>query len=107
MSNETIAIRLLEVVRSVLNGSSPASAFADAVDAHAPAFEGLPRSWIDRLNGLSVQVVSEDVSALESEVLGIQHSIRSLQEAEAMLEALCDPAQQSIAADRAERPGSG
>lgn len=100
MSNEAIAKRLLEVAEGVLGGSLPSSAFADAVDVHVPAFEGLPRAWLDRLNWLSVQVLEEDVSPLEEDWLGLQNSRRSLVEATNLLRGLCGMAQQSVAADR-------
>lgn len=99
MSNETIAVRLLEVVRGALDGTLPVSAFANAVDAHAPAFEGLSHAWLDRLDALSVKAIEEDVSPVEAEVLSFQHSTESLKEAESMLNALCDPAQQPAAGD--------
>lgn len=89
MSNERIAERLLEVVDRVLSRSLPSSAFANAVDVHAPAFEGVSRTWLDRLHRLSVQVIEEDASSLEEDVLGLQGSTKSLQEAASMLRSLC------------------
>lgn len=99
MNNEAIAKRLLEVAEDVLGGSLPSSAFAEAVDVHAPALEGLPRAWLDRLDRLSVQVLNEDVSPHEENLLGLQHSRRSLIEAANMLRSLCGIAQQAVAAD--------
>ena len=106
MSNKAIAERLLEVAEGVLAGSLPSSAFADAVDVHAAAFEGLPRAWLDRLNRLSVQVLEEDVSPLEEDLLGLQSSRRSLIEAANMLRSLCGIAQQAVAVDR-PKTGAG
>ncbi|MBK8016121.1 MAG: hypothetical protein IPK20_04985 [Betaproteobacteria bacterium] len=107
MSNEAIAKRLLEVAEGVLRGTQPSSAFADAVDVHGSAFEGLPRAWLDRLNRLSVQVIEEDVSPLEEQLLGLRNSRASLQEAASMLRALQGSAQQSVQPDRREDAASG
>ena len=90
MSNASIAKRLLEVLGRVRRGEADVSAFADGVEVHGPALESLPPETLDRLYRLSVEAICEDVSPLETELLGFTHSDRSLREAEALLQTICD-----------------
>jgi hypothetical protein len=99
MSNASIAGRLIEVADAVLGSCEPVSAFARAVELYAPAFEAVPRAWLDRLDALSLKAMDEDVSLLEEELLGLQHSDFSLKEARRMLEQLCAEAQQALGGD--------
>jgi hypothetical protein len=88
MPNATIAHRVLEVVAAFARGEAPASAIAASLELHEPALEGVSRDVRDRLHALSVQVIREDVTVAEQELLGLEPRNDALLELRRVLEAL-------------------
>jgi len=72
MTNERIANRIAEVVAAFERGDVGATAVAESVELHEPALEGISREVRDRLHQLSVEVVKQDLSPLELEMLGLE-----------------------------------
>ena len=85
MSNESIAARMADTVAAYERGEAGAKAVADSVELHETALEGIPREIRDRLRRLSVDLICEDVTPLETEMLGWEHTRRALDELKALL----------------------
>lgn len=72
MSNKRIANRILEAVAAFERGDVGATAVAGSVELHEPALEGVSRVIRDRLHELSVEMIRQDLSLLEQEMLGVE-----------------------------------
>jgi hypothetical protein len=88
MSNRSIAARIAEVVAAYERGHVAALAVAESVELHEPAFEALSRSVRDDLHRLSAQIVAQDTSPLESEMLGLQSPRAAVASLKAILEGI-------------------
>jgi len=84
MSNQSIIARILETIALFEGGATSASAVAASVELHEPALEGVPRAARDRMHALALEVIMQDVSPVEQEMLGWQssrqasHALKSL-----------------------------
>ena len=85
MANESIAARIAEVVAAHERGDTGAKAVADSIELYEPALEGIPRAVRDELHRLSVELIREDVTPLEAEMLGWERTRRALDELKALL----------------------
>lgn len=85
MSNATIASRMLEIVADFERGRLPSVAIAQCMELHEPALEGIERNVRDRLHKLSVQIIEQDISPIEEQMLGIQASRNAATELKELL----------------------
>lgn len=85
MSNRTIINRILEIVDAFEHGVASASAVAASVELHDPALEAVPRAARDKMRALSVEVINQDVSPIEEEMLGWKSSCEALHELRSLL----------------------
>lgn len=85
MSNERIAVRIAEVVAAYERGEVGATAVTDSIELHEPALENVPRAVRDELHRLSLDLLRQDVSPLEAEMLGWEQTRRALDELKALL----------------------
>jgi hypothetical protein len=90
MTNQSIASRVLEIVKRVEAGELAVSAIASSLEMHEPALEGVPRDVRHRLHKLSVDAIKQDVSAFEHQHLGIDGSRQALMELKAILVGLSE-----------------
>lgn len=88
MSNRTIAKRITEVIAAYERREVGAALVAESVELHEPALEGVSRTLRDTLHTLSVEVIKQDVSPLEREVLGLQPTREALEALKAVLRSI-------------------
>ena len=85
MSNRSISDRILEAVEAFEVGNLSAFMVNESIEVHSPAFEGVPRILIDKLNEAGHTLLSEDISDFEREGLGwpsrTVENIRNVKEA--------------------------
>jgi hypothetical protein len=70
VSNLSIAERIFETINLFEAGKSSAFLVNSSIEINSPAFEGVPRELIDKLNEVGYKLLSEDVSDVEREQLG-------------------------------------
>lgn len=85
MSNKTIINRILEIIEAFEHGQTSASAVAASVELHEPALETIPREARDKMHALSVEVIMQDVSSVEEEMLGWKSRREALHELKSLL----------------------
>ena len=88
MSNQSIAKRISEVVVAYEREEVSASAVAESIELHKPALEGIPRSLRDALHKLSVELINQDLSPLEQEMLGLAPTREALESLKALLRSI-------------------
>lgn len=88
MSNTTIINRILEVIEAFERGETSASAIAACMELHEPALEAIPREARDNMHDLSVQVIMQDITSREEELLGLESSEKALHELKSLLMSL-------------------
>ncbi len=85
MSNKAIINRILEIIDAFEHGDASALAVAASVELHEPALEAVSRAARDEMHALSVEVIKQDVSPIEEEMLGWESSREALHELRSLL----------------------
>lgn len=85
MSNKSVIDRILEIIEAFEHGDTCASAVAASVELHESALEAIPREVRDKMRALSVEVIKQDVTPIEEEMLGWKDSREALHELKSLL----------------------
>jgi len=88
VSNTNIASRILEIVSKFEQGLVPNTAIAECIELHEPALEGTERKIRDQLHKFSVQIITEDLSPHEEEMLGISASRNAVEQLKSLLKSI-------------------
>lgn len=85
MSNASIAQRILQTIAAYERGEVGSTSVADSIELHEPAFEDLKRDIRNHIHRLSLEIVKQDISPLEEEMLGWKASRSALEELKSVL----------------------
>ena len=78
----------MESIANYESGRTSASSIAESIELHESALESVPKEIRDKLHSLSVQVIEQDVTPQEEELLGLTPGRQALNELKSLLSEL-------------------